>query len=117
MALVAYHRSMTDVQRGTQDARRRKMFSHADAIGLDRVERIELARVLLWRDVTSWKDLDDAQVDRMLDALEGWMVVEWLLKNRGTTNSLPGPAGRSSMSSPQTRDRGQPLSRQPPDAS
>lgn len=43
--------------------------------GLDRDDRLSLAQMLLHRDVTSWKDLDDAQVCRVLDALEGAQLV------------------------------------------
>jgi len=35
-------------------------------------ERMELATYFLRRDITSWSHLDDAQVDRLLDALEGY---------------------------------------------
>lgn len=65
--------------------RRRKLFVIADEIGLLRQERIELAEAILWRDVGSWSVLTDEQVGRLLDALEGYQKVRWLLVNR------PGP--------------------------
>lgn len=58
-------------QAGTPEARRRKLFVNCDALGLTDEERIELACKILWRDIKSFKDLDDAQVCRMLDATEG----------------------------------------------
>jgi hypothetical protein len=66
---------MSDVQRGTIEARRRKMFVWADELGLTREERIQMARFLLRRDITSWNQLDEDQVGRMLDALEGAHLV------------------------------------------
>lgn len=84
----------TDV--GTPSARRRKLFVLSDQIGLDRDERIEIARVILWRDITSWGNLDDAQVDRLLDVLEGYAVVNWTLTNRAVPaqlrHTMPRPA-------------------------
>jgi hypothetical protein len=81
---------------GTPVQRRRKLFVLADQIGLTRDERIEIARVILWRDVVSWKELDDQQVDRMLDVLEGFIVVNWTLTNRAvppsTRGTVTGPA-------------------------
>lgn len=51
-------------------------------IGLRDEERMELACAILWRDITSWKQLEDAQVIRMLDAMEGFEKIVWLLANR-----------------------------------
>ena len=73
---------MRDARRDTLAARRRKLHVLADEIGLTREERIELSRALLWRDITSWSQLDDAQVVRMLDALEGYSKIDWLLSVR-----------------------------------
>lgn len=58
------------------------MYALAKEIGLTRDERIELSRVILWRDITSWKGLDDVQILRMLDALEGYEKIRWLLASR-----------------------------------
>jgi hypothetical protein len=73
---------MSQAETGTPAARRRKIFLLADALGLTRDERIELAEVILRRDLVSWKQLDDAQVDRMLDVLEGAAMVIELLRQR-----------------------------------
>lgn len=63
--------------------RRRKLFlkamKYADTYGLNRDDRIELARVLLWRDVTSWKNLTEDQLLRILDSLEGYLLVTHLI--------------------------------------
>jgi hypothetical protein len=67
---------------GTPAARRRKLFAQADFVGLDRDERIELSRVILHRDITSWSSLTDEQVNRLLDAFEGYEKIRWLLENR-----------------------------------
>lgn len=56
-------------------ARRRKLHVYADTLRLTREERIELSEMILRRDIASWKDLDDGQVGRMLDALEGAVLV------------------------------------------
>lgn len=69
---------------GTPAARRRKLHALCDSIGLTREERIEISRVILWRDVTSWSNLDDAQVNRLLDVLEGWIVVQHTLSSRAS---------------------------------
>jgi hypothetical protein len=75
---------------GTLAQRRRKLFVLADTIGLTRDERIELSRFILWRDIISWKQLEEDQVDRLLDALEGFVAVNWMLKNRGVPPSTRG---------------------------
>lgn len=62
--------------------RRRKLFSSCDQAGLTKAERIELACYLLRRDVESFADLDDHQICRLLDALEGHHLVETLLAQR-----------------------------------
>ena len=72
---------------GRLTARRRKLFVLADKIGLTREERIEISEAMLWRDIVSWKELDDDQVSRMLDALEGYVLVSYLLMNRAAQPS------------------------------
>jgi len=69
-------------QREIPSAKRRKLFALADEIGLDREERLEISRAILWRDITSWSSLTEDQVVRMLDALEGYEKVTWTLRNR-----------------------------------
>jgi hypothetical protein len=67
---------------GPARQRRRKAHMMCDKYGFVREDRLELARVLLWRDVESWTDLDDAEISRLLDALEGFAFVHWLMTNR-----------------------------------
>ncbi len=76
-------RDDTDPNGGSQTARQRKLFLLAKEIGLRREERIDLAQIVLRRDIVSWKELDDAQVCRMLDALEGYQYVVELFRQRG----------------------------------
>ena len=66
-----------------QSLRRRKLFLVAKEIGLTRDERIELAQYLLRRDITSWKQLDEEQVLRLLDAIEGYSLIRQLEQLRG----------------------------------
>ena len=73
---------MATEQDGTREARRRKLFVLADEIGLTRDERVELARVILWRDIESWAGLTDEQVGRLLDAMEGFEKIVHLLSVR-----------------------------------
>lgn len=50
-----------------------------------REDRLELAEYLLRRDVTTFNDLDPAQVCRMLDACEGYQLIEHLKSLRPPT--------------------------------
>lgn len=76
--------------RGSQSPQRRKLHVLADEIGLVRDERIEIAQYLLRRDITSWSQLDEAQVARMLDALEGFgLVVEQLAQRASSSTTAP----------------------------
>ena len=66
----------------TPAARRRKLFVWADTLGLTRDERIEFSRYLLRRDIISWRTLDDDQVLRLLDAMEGAHLYLELVRQR-----------------------------------
>jgi len=59
--------------------RHRLAFTLADEIGLTRDDRLDLAEILLRRDVASWSDLDEAELSRLLDALHGWIYVNALV--------------------------------------
>lgn len=62
----------------------------AKALGLTRDERIDLAQYLLRRDITSWTQLDEDQVLRLLDAIEGFELIVHLLSSRpGRVRSQP----------------------------
>ena len=70
---------------GSQSPQRRKLHLLAREIGLTRTERIELSCYLLRRDITTWKQLDDEQVLRMLDALNGYQMIRVLEMQRPPT--------------------------------
>jgi hypothetical protein len=71
-----------DESDGPQSPQLRKLFLLASEIGLTHDERMDLACYLLRRDITSWKQLDNAQILRLLDALEGWHLIEELCAQR-----------------------------------
>jgi len=73
---------MTSTPPPSPEAKRKKAFVLADALGLTRNERMEFASTLLWRDLISWKELDDAQIERLLDGLEGAVLVLHLIQYR-----------------------------------
>lgn len=70
---------MTDLPVDTRSDRFRKAMAAADECGLRRGERIDLAEFLLRRDVRSWKELTEAELNRLLDALEGWRLICYLI--------------------------------------
>lgn len=51
-------------------------------IGLTDDERIDLAQVILRRDITSYTQLDEVQIARLLDAAEGYEKISALLRLR-----------------------------------
>lgn len=61
----------------------RKAMLYVDTYGMSRDERISLAEIILRRDVTSWTELDEAQITRLLDAFEGHALIQHLLDSRG----------------------------------
>lgn len=74
-----------DAKRVPQSPQRRKLYLLAKTtIGLTDEERIDLAQFLLRRDITSWKQLSDEQVGRMLDACEGYQLIDELKRQRTT---------------------------------
>jgi hypothetical protein len=70
------------------EARRRKLWVLAKEIGLCDDERIEWTQYLLRRDITSWVGLDDAQVCRLLDGLESYQLISYLLATRPASPAL-----------------------------
>lgn len=48
-------------------------------LGLSREERLEFVSTLLWRDVETMAGMDDADIRRVLDALEGYAMLHHLL--------------------------------------
>lgn len=67
---------------GSPEARRLKLFSLADHLGMSRDERLEIAKLVLHRDVTTWKNLEIGQVNRLLDALEGAVAMDEIRRQR-----------------------------------
>jgi len=59
---------------------RRKAMHYVSLYGLERSERLELSEMILRRDVTSWTELDEPQMLRVLDALEGFGLICHLLQ-------------------------------------
>jgi len=66
----------------TQTPQYRKLMKLCDEIGLSRDERLELATIMLRRDVASFSDLDEEQVARMLDVVEGYEKICALIELR-----------------------------------
>lgn len=62
--------------------RKRKLWMLAKHLGLSHDERIELTQYLLRRDITSWEHLTDDQVVRLLDAVEGYQLINDLMTMR-----------------------------------
>jgi hypothetical protein len=57
-------------------AARRKLFKYARDLGFTDDERHDLTAVFLSTDTTSWKDLTDEQMTRLLDAFEGFLLIQ-----------------------------------------
>jgi hypothetical protein len=72
-----------DATPDTPELRRRKLRLLARDIGLSRAQRMDLACYMLRRDITSWSRLDDEQVSRLLDGLEGFLLVGFLIDRDG----------------------------------
>jgi hypothetical protein len=70
---------------GSLQARRRKLFALAEHLELTREDRIDLAKTILHRDIISWQHLQPEQTDRLLDALEGAILVQEIYRQRPVT--------------------------------
>lgn len=68
---------------GPSDGLRRRLHALARQCGLDRDDRLEVAEVLLRRDVGSWNDLDEAECRRLADAMEGFAFIAHLQARAG----------------------------------
>lgn len=60
----------------------RKAMMYCDMYEMTRDERLSLAQMVLRRDITSWKSLDEEQLGRMLDSLEGYGLIAHLISER-----------------------------------
>jgi hypothetical protein len=85
---VALHTRQVTVSETVTTTKRKKAMVYADRYGLTRDDRIALAETLLWRDVTSWTQLSEEQLDRLLDALEGYALVGFLRENANGAAAL-----------------------------
>ena len=47
----------------------------ANELTLDRADRLELAQMVLYKDVRTWKDLSEGDLCRVNDALSGYVYV------------------------------------------
>jgi hypothetical protein len=65
-----------------QTPRQRKLFVLARELNLTEDERHEFAGEILQRDVTSWADLSDEDVERVLDGLHGAQAFIELMRQR-----------------------------------
>jgi hypothetical protein len=72
---------------------RRKAYALAKEIGLDRQDRHALSNMILCNDHDSWRHISDTQLARVLDAMEGFALVTYLL----TENSRLRQAGCPNM--------------------
>lgn len=68
----------------------RKLHVWADQIGFTDSERYELATYLLRRDITSWSQLTEADENRLLDAFEGYHLIDTLVSLRPPQQVAPG---------------------------
>jgi hypothetical protein len=61
--------------------RLRKAFALADEIGLSDDERYELSAFFLGEE-SSWKNLNSMQLDRILDMMDGYVIITHIVNNR-----------------------------------
>lgn len=72
-----------------QTNRRRYLFALAGKYGLTREERLDLAELVLRKDVRSWAYLSDGDMGRLVDTLEGHALVQHLLDTRPRATGSP----------------------------
>lgn len=77
--------------------KRRKAFGYATRYQLSRDDRIAFAEMLLWRDVTSWNDLTEPELVRLLDALEGFFLITHLRAQANKANTASAQSAVSGM--------------------
>lgn len=65
-----------------QSDRRKMAYALAKQLGLSREERHELAEFILKRDVRSWNELSDSQMERLADGLNVTVCVATLISQR-----------------------------------
>lgn len=65
-----------------QTVKRIQAYALATECGLTRQDRIDLAEMLLKRDCVSWKSLSENEIGRLVDAMQGFAYVHFLLTQR-----------------------------------
>lgn len=65
----------------TQTGLRRLAYQRAKEIGLDRQDRISLSNKVLEYDHDSWDHLSDTQLGRVVDAMQGFLLILYLLNH------------------------------------
>lgn len=78
---------MVPKARTQSDEFRKLMLLARSEIGLTDDERHELGEYLLRRDLRSWSELEPHQVNRLLDACEGYLLIDALKRLRPPTPS------------------------------
>lgn len=73
---------------GPSEKRRRKLYLVARELGLTREERLDLSCYFLRRDITSWKQLDEDQINRLLDLFEGYHLIGQVFEQRSNEEPL-----------------------------
>lgn len=64
-----------------QSVIRKHAYALATRIGLDRQDRISLSNKVTGYDHDSWDELSDTQFQRVVDALVGWTLVDYLINH------------------------------------
>ena len=74
---------MAEEQADPRTVKFRKVMHYVDLYRMSRDERLGLAEYVLRRDVASFKDLTEPQLERLLNAFEGHALIQHLLNSRG----------------------------------
>ena len=65
-----------------QTVQRKRAFAMARELKYTRDERLELAEMLLKRDCASWETLSEAEICRLVDAMEGFALIHHQISQR-----------------------------------
>lgn len=65
-----------------QTVKRKQAFAMAKELRYTREERLELAEMLLKRDCASWESLSEADIARLVDAMEGFALIHHQISQR-----------------------------------
>lgn len=70
------------------EKQRKRLFACAGELGFDRQERIDLAQVILGRELTSWSHVTDEEADRLVDCFDGYDKITYILTSRFRQNNF-----------------------------